>query len=223
MDGKEIEKLFGNKKEKVKEEISKIYKKIAEDLQNSSLDILTKKITIEEISKVNHYIQNLEQEIRSEAYEKMKQVGVPENCKNIIWVKVRKRVGVPEMKLCHEDEISVTNKEELLREKRGNREGLIIAIAGVCIEILGFLFISAIGKWIVVVEGIGLIAIAGGTYKTYKDVLKTKSEIAINPEKQVTVTDICKKQRELNAKIICDWLDCICKTLLDEIKKEMQK
>ena len=36
MDGKEIEKLFGNKKEKVKEEISKIYKKIAEDLQNSS-------------------------------------------------------------------------------------------------------------------------------------------------------------------------------------------
>lgn len=41
MDGKEIEKLFGNKKEKVKKKISKIYEKIAEDLQNSSLDILT--------------------------------------------------------------------------------------------------------------------------------------------------------------------------------------
>lgn len=225
MKKEEIQNLFKDQEKDILKDVSKkireIYREIEKRLDNTSLEILTKKIIIEEASKVNSYIQELDRQLQEKICETMSDKDILKNSTNIVWIRVKQKVGVPKICLCQEEDVSDEFDTSLQKDNKKSN-GLVVIIAGVCMEVIGCFFIPAIGKWAITVNGLGIILVAAGIYKKFKE----KFQITVNSDvrsegEQVKV--ICETQRDLNTKIIHEWVNKIYDTLIEEIYKEIQE
>ena len=89
--------------------------------------------------------------------------------------------------------------------------GIWITVAGVCCEILGWVFIKNVG-WAAVVKGVGLVLLAAGAVVTYRKrkTLITPNEDFIEIQKknnEEAIKSILNEQYENNSRLVIDWID----------------
>lgn len=230
-----IRSVFEEKQQKLPKDVNEVYREIAEAVKTKPVERVTKEIVIAEASKLNTYCQNLEQTLRKSVCETMIAAGVPDNEVNIIWARAKRKTGTAQIEMCKEEKQNMSSQSsqethgEQKPEKRADIKysGPMVLAAGAAAEIIGYVFVPGMGKFAVVVKGIGLVLMAAGAYMTYEE-NKEKPRIRVSEEAgqqaysatETVIDSICEKQCRLNTSILCTWLESVCEAVLQECRTQ---
>lgn len=230
-----ISRAFEDKRQEIQDDVNNIYAEIAKTIKNKPIERVIKEITIAEASRLNAYCQNMEQSLRKTVCKKMVDAGVPDNEVNIIWARAKRKIGTPQIELCKEEKRNIPpqsvqkaqEEQEPDKLKSVKGFGKVMLASGALVEISGWVFIPGMGKFAVVVKGIGLVIMAAGAYMTLED-SKEKPRIKVSGEfveqnvgeTERIIDSICENQCRLNTSIFCTWVESVCEAVLQECRTQ---
>lgn len=227
----EIKRGFDSQRVKIKEDIKKTYISIADEISKKPISTITRNMAIIESKVMNNYCLSLLDEVAELSKKIMLNNGISEDAAEIVWSKTRLAVGVPKIELCKDIPIDVDTKVSRpakVESKNEPKYGAKITVAGVVMEVIGWLLIPGLKTIAAITKTLGIVLIAAGVYVMYKESKEQKPRIELNEEakenKTREVVDaITKEQVKLNTEIVLEWLDSIADTLCDECEKELQR
>ena len=140
------------------------------------------------------------------------------------------------MALCRANDPSAGESEPKVNEPKVNKPkanerrktdmsclGPTIILAGVAVEVVGWLFIPSYRTWAAIItRGIGVLLVVTGICKTCVDAGGKEARIKVSKEFEVhdeaspahMIEEICEVQNRLNTEIILGWLDRLSEALI---------
>lgn len=224
------------KKNVIKEGMRKIYSEIYAEVKNVSPEQLAARITSSESTKVNAFLFKVDQKMGAFAAEELKKAGVPALSIPFIWPEIRRGMGLPQIKLCNQNPTTANLAPKANAGYKCRMEdaapdfkwGKWVLIAGVAVEVVGWIFIPALTVWRPIIKGIGLLAMGVGGVKMYNEktvkariVLTPKAVEANQMKAREQILDLCRQQGRMNEQILLKWADQMAEQLIAEAEKAL--
>lgn len=229
----QIKNRFEHQKQTMRKELDGEYSNIVSTVVSKGTSALTQNIAIEESSKTTEYLFKLTNDVKKLTLGILRECGVYESESEILWTKIRLAVPMPKIEYCKEIPKGSTTDSVRPKPQENQKKGKtitygsIIMVGGIALEVLGWLVIPGFKAIAAITKTMGLVLIGTGGYVMYKE--KHAEKVRIQPTPEVvkqktteTVSEICKKQYNLNVEILSAWIDKIY-TELCNICNKMSK
>ena len=226
-----LENFFSNIKSDAKKSIEEIYNGIYAKTITKPAESIASTIISEESEQINNYIRVIRQQMKNAAAEAVLDFGISDSYSEIVWAKVMRIVGVPDVQLCAVEDVPVSHPSESeplsaagkqarknvseLQRRRNVFGG--VAVAGAVAETVTMLIVPAfsgavgilkIAELIVVGTGIaGVISTQMKISETNRVFTEEKRNQVRKEKRETVISEICRKQCEYNTSIILAWID----------------
>lgn len=214
-----LAKVFEKQEDQVHRDLENIYQGLCGELNSLSPSSWQQHLRNRESLLLTSYIHELQYTLRRSVCKACVREGlIPENTDQLMWTSATRDIPIPEAHLL--SYVGVDQLDKLTVGSPANRPatlppvGTCLVVAGVALEIIGWVFLPMQGIWSPVVKGIGIVAIAMGGIMIAKSFT---SQIQPNEDQKkqlqrkavAEMERTCEESCALNEKIICEWMEAI--------------
>lgn len=199
----------------VSERLKAIYLDIYLAVKEVPAEILSSKMTSKESSGVNRFQLELDKEARRVTVKAMQDMGIPDERIALLWAQIRRRAGVPDVRLCSNDNYSQTYSEiysEITGAADHSKEKAAISDKTW----------PPMVKWIRhVLMKTGIVTLHDEKPTAPRKPLTDAAMRQVNEQFMAYVKDICNRQCRLNEQAFFDWLDQLYRVTLEACNSEI--